>query len=232
MRRILFLFSLFALFLFGHDALAQTFTVKGVLRNPLGRTVEDGSYVLTLKLYAAAEGGTALWSETHTSVPVQHGVFGVELGSVESLATVSFLSTYWLGITVQGEEEMSPRIKLAPGPYSLSVLGAANRFPSKGSVGIGSISPQVQLALGDDDTGLQQQGADELGLMTAGSERVRINASGLELKSGDLKLKPTGADGILRLYDSSGNLRSNLYSSSTYMLRLSDDTGTEPLRDV
>ena len=54
----------------------------------------------------------------------------------------------------------------------------------------------------------------------------------MELKSGDLKLKPTGADGILRLYDSSGNLRSNLYSSSTYMLRLSDDTGTEPLRDV
>ena len=38
-------------------AFAQTFSMKGVLRDPLGRTVDDGQYQLTFKLYDAATGG-------------------------------------------------------------------------------------------------------------------------------------------------------------------------------
>lgn len=126
---------------------AQTFAVKGVLRDPLGRTVEDGSYKLTLRLYEQATGGTEVFSEVHGSVPVQHGVFSAELGSVETLASVSFLNTLWLGIQVENENEMAPRIKLTPTPYSLGVLGTSNRFPSSGNVGIGLIAPQNMLGV-------------------------------------------------------------------------------------
>lgn len=159
-------------------ALAQTFSVQGVLRDPLGRTVEDGSYLLTFKLYDAATGGTELWSEAHGSVPVQHGVVVVELGTVNSLAGVSFLTTYWLGVTVENHPEMQPRIKLAPTPYSLAVQGLNNRFPSTGNVGIGTTDPQVDLALGDNDTGLDQKGDGELALVTNGVEHLRVSPLG------------------------------------------------------
>ena len=81
-------------------AFAQTFSMKGVLRDPLGRTVDDGQYQLTFKLYDAATGGNELWSETLGSVPVQHGVFSVELGPQTSMSGLSFGSGYYLGIVV------------------------------------------------------------------------------------------------------------------------------------
>ena len=77
------------------SVLAQTFAVKGVLRDPLGRTVEDGTYRLTFKLYDVDTGGTAIWSEEHAGAAVQHGVFSVELGKTTSLSGVSFLNTYY-----------------------------------------------------------------------------------------------------------------------------------------
>ena len=54
----------------------------------------------------------------HGSVQTQHGVVSVELGSVESLASVGFGETYWLGIQVEDHAEMEPRIKLGTNPYS------------------------------------------------------------------------------------------------------------------
>ena len=133
-------------------AFAQTFSMKGVLRDPLGRTVDDGQYQLTFKLYDAATGGNELWSETLGSVPVQHGVFSVELGTQTSMSGLSFGSGYYLGIVVADGPELEPRIKLTPIPYSLSVVGAENRFPSKGKVGIGIVNPEAKLQVVGDGT--------------------------------------------------------------------------------
>ncbi|GCE61273.1 hypothetical protein [Microcystis aeruginosa] len=47
-----------------------------------------------------------------------------------------------------------------------------------GKVGIGTTTPKIHLAIGDDDTGLQQQGDGELAIYTNNTERVRVNASG------------------------------------------------------
>ena len=53
-----------------------------------------------------------------------------------------------------------------------------------GKVGIGvrtpstDAPPKIHLAIGDDDTGLKQQGDGELAIYTNNSERVRVNASG------------------------------------------------------
>ncbi|WP_287690361.1 tail fiber domain-containing protein [Microcystis sp. M015S2] len=48
-----------------------------------------------------------------------------------------------------------------------------------GKVGIGiSNNPKIHLAIGDDDTGLQQQGDDELAIYTNNSERVRVTKHG------------------------------------------------------
>ena len=41
----------------------------------------EGPYTLIFRLYNAATGGTAVWTETHTSAPVTKGRFSVLLGN-------------------------------------------------------------------------------------------------------------------------------------------------------
>ncbi|WP_197429306.1 beta strand repeat-containing protein [Winogradskyella endarachnes] len=55
---------------------------------------------------------------------------------------------------------------------TLVIDGGAN------NVGIGTANPNIDLAIGDTDTGLQQQGDGNLAIYTNNNERVRINNSG------------------------------------------------------
>lgn len=144
MERRVLRFAL-ALLICASGVWAQTFSVKGVLRDPGGRTVDDGTFKMEFRLYEAETGGTKVWSEIQADVPVQHGVFSAELGVVQPLAGVSFLNPLFLGIAVEGHPEMAPRIKILPGPYSMAVLGVHNRFPSTGNVGVATTSPTEPL---------------------------------------------------------------------------------------
>jgi microcystin-dependent protein len=124
---------------------AQSFSIQGILRDPLGRTVEDGSYSLTFRIYDVATGGSALWSETQGSVAVQHGVFTVELGTVVPMSQLSFATQYYIGIVVEQGQELEPRIKLTNSPSAHGVFGVKNTFPSVGNVGVGIASPLAGL---------------------------------------------------------------------------------------
>ena len=126
---------------------AGEISVQGVLRDPLGTTVEDGYYSISFKLYNVESGGTALWEETQGSVEIQHGVFSVELGTVNSMTDLTFIEDYWIGISVEGGTEMTPRTKLTTSPYSKAVFGIENVFPSYGSVGVGTTSPSALLEI-------------------------------------------------------------------------------------
>lgn len=125
--------------------MADTFSVQGVLRDPLGKTVEDGYYSLTFKLYNEETGGDELWEETHESVLIGNGVYLVELGSVASLDGVPFNENYWIGMSVNGGNEMEPRIKMTKSPAAMSVFGVDNVFPSTGFVGVGTHEPEANL---------------------------------------------------------------------------------------
>ncbi|MEE8186462.1 MAG: hypothetical protein V3T99_02230, partial [Nitrososphaerales archaeon] len=116
-----------------------------------GTVVADGDYELSFSLYDVETGGTALWGEIYSSVPVTEGVFHVILGSLDPLS-LNFDRQYWLGVTVGGDTEFSPRIQLTSSPYSLnsqSILGSTNTFPSDGDVGIGTTSPGATLQVGE-----------------------------------------------------------------------------------
>ena len=123
----------------------QAVTMQGVLRDPLGRTVDDGFYSLTFRMYDAQTGGDALWNETQGSVNVKHGVFAVDLGSVTSMSGLTFATQYFVGISVEEGPELEPRIKLASVPNAMAVLGVDNVFPSSGNVGVGTNIPEAGL---------------------------------------------------------------------------------------
>jgi len=142
MRKLTVFFVLIQLFnFFSNSVFADTFAVQGVLRDPLGKTVADGHYSMTFRLFTQATGGTAVWEETQGSVAVLHGVYSAELGAANPLDDVTFNTTYWLGLSINGGTELEPRFKLTKAPASMSVLGTDNVFPSKGNIGVGTHTP-------------------------------------------------------------------------------------------
>ena len=96
----------------------QTMSYQGVLANADGTEVSDGTYSLIFSIYDTATGGSALWTETRT-VAVSDGEFNEILGSTNPL-NIAFDRTYWLGLTVDGSSELTPRMELAASPYSLN----------------------------------------------------------------------------------------------------------------
>lgn len=97
----------------------RTFSYQGLLTNPQGAHVPDGNHILTLTVYDAPTGGTVLYSETH-AVPVLRGVFNVIIGSVNPIPnTLKFDRPYYLGVSVDGKDELSPRTAMLAVPYAL-----------------------------------------------------------------------------------------------------------------
>ena len=150
---------IFASFLFLSTVFASTVAVQGVLRDPLGRTVDDGYYQISFIIYndsSSVDSVYRLWSETHGSVEVQHGVFSVELGTIAPMTDLTFIEQYWVGVKVQGGLEMSPRTKLTTSPYSKAVFGTENIFPSVGNVGVGTTEPGALLHIIDNTSNSTQ----------------------------------------------------------------------------
>ena len=73
---------------------------------------------MTFNLYAAPTGGTAAWTEQRSggnAVPVSNGLFNVSLGSVTPMPLSLLSAPLWLGVSVNGDAEMSPRERMDGG---------------------------------------------------------------------------------------------------------------------
>ncbi|MEP0861951.1 MAG: hypothetical protein HRF52_11000 [Ignavibacterium sp.] len=112
---VILLSTLFALELFS-QTIPQTINFQGVLKDASGNIVSNGDYNVTFKIYNAETGGTELWTETKL-VNVVDGIFSTQLGSVTPI-TLPFDAAYWLGITVGGGSELTPRVAFSSVPYS------------------------------------------------------------------------------------------------------------------
>lgn len=98
---------------------------QGVLTGPGGEPLPDGLYGITFRIYGEPEGGEPLWEEGQ-DVMLQNGIFNVMLGISAPLGDVQFDGERWLGITVEAEEELYPRIFLTAVPYSFHSRGVAD----------------------------------------------------------------------------------------------------------
>lgn len=150
----------------------QLINYQGTLTNDQGQPL-DGTYSLTFKVYAAASGGTPLWTQTSASVPVDEGLFSVLLGSTAFPAGLFTGADRWLGVTVGAAAELTPRARFTSVPWALRAtvadtalvvagggssdgdwtIAGSNMYSAvSGNVGIGTASPARKLQIGQSST--------------------------------------------------------------------------------
>ncbi len=118
MKKFIFIVSLLFSLSCSFAQIPQTMSYQGVLTGTDGFPVPDGSVSLTFRLYDSSENGDTLWEETQ-DVSVSKGIFNVILGSSNPL-NIPFDKQYWMGISIGGDAELTPRAALTASPYSLN----------------------------------------------------------------------------------------------------------------
>ncbi len=105
-----------------------TISYQGQLTNASGSPLNAPTNMV-FKLYAVSSGGTALWTESWTggnAVDVNDGLFHVMLGSLTAIpqSVIASNNNLWLGITVGGDGEMTPRVQVGSAPFTFQASRA------------------------------------------------------------------------------------------------------------
>jgi hypothetical protein len=119
----------------------------------------NGEANLTFTLYAVESGGTALYQETQTLV-VRYGNVSAEIGIVEPIDLSLFRDNadLYVGVAVEDEPELSPRLRLAARPYAASAAYAGDALALQGlgpdDLLIGATPPAANVTYDNTGTGL------------------------------------------------------------------------------
>ncbi|MDA8596730.1 tail fiber domain-containing protein [Candidatus Pacebacteria bacterium] len=108
-------------------AINEQIPFYGTLKNTAGTSL-DGDYDMVFRFYDALTGGALLDTSTHTAgngnqVTVTEGEFFVLLGSGagNALDGLDFdTADVYVGITIEGDSEMTPRERLGAAPYAFN----------------------------------------------------------------------------------------------------------------
>lgn len=160
-RPVLLLSSLFLLLAL--PAVAQipgTISYQGVLSDPGGAFIPNGTHILSLRLYDSLRGGTILWFEEQ-SVVTTSGVFSLALGAVNPLPpSLPFDRAYFLGVSVDNGSEMESRTALTSVPYALRSRSATTADHLSPDTTGGVVRTGVVRSLKSSDGSITIDGAD------------------------------------------------------------------------
>ncbi len=86
----------------------------------------QNTFDMIFSIYDVSTEGTPLWSETHADVRVENGIFNVLLGSVEPFpgTLFSISGDRFIGISLDGNPEMEPRLRLTSVAYAIRAAEA------------------------------------------------------------------------------------------------------------
>jgi hypothetical protein len=90
---------------------------QGKLLDTAGRPVPDADYTVSFRLYAVPSGGAAFWNETQT-VRTRSGLFSALLGTVSPVGGLPEGGALYLGMQVESDPEMTPRVRIASAAYA------------------------------------------------------------------------------------------------------------------
>ena len=212
---------------------------QGKLLDTVGAPV-SGDVSLTIRLYdGPAPGGSVTFEESHTSVPLKNGLFSILIGTstAAGVPDAAFASaTAYLGVSVQGGEELSPRTRLVSVPYALRANRAATaeRLVKPGTAESAVLKSEVLidnlLALTSEENREQIEGA-----LSGLSTLVRDNSGDVremiaELRDLSTSLKLASDEFRTVLEDNRGDLKSavaNLNEATAELKPMVDYLGDE-----
>lgn len=155
---------------------------QGVLTNNSGEPVADADYSVTFTLYDAASDGNDLWTETQT-VSTTNGLFNVYLGAITALpSNVIDGRDLWLGITVDGDAEMAPRIPIVSVPYARSLVPGAYIQARLNNTALLSINNDT---FGNNGVGLRVESRRDNSIEAEGD--VQVQRGDLEVIQGNVE---------------------------------------------
>ena len=97
---------------------------QGTLSDAAGRRI-NGSVNIVFRLYNVATGGTPLWSEPHSDVTVENGLFQARIGSLTPIPSEVWNNTsLYLGVQIGNDSEMTPRELVGVVPYAIAAQTA------------------------------------------------------------------------------------------------------------
>lgn len=149
-----------------------TFSNQGFAVNRDGAPLQ-GTFSFTFRLYEAASGGSPAWEEVQ-SVAIDEGIYSAVLGAATPLPDdLADSDGLYLGIQIDGDSEMTPRLEFFTTPYALS----AERADMALSVDPSALSGFVTASNPQSWTGAHTFQSD-VDLSLAGSENFTISNAG------------------------------------------------------
>lgn len=146
LARLALFFSLAVAAVLPARASDTAFTYQGALKN--SGVLVSGTYAMTFRLYAAAQGGSPLATQSLPAVVVTQGLFAVDL----DFGTLALASTdRWLEVQV-GATTLTPRHKLTATPRSGATRGIY--VDDQGRVGLGGTFASELLTLRSTDANI------------------------------------------------------------------------------
>jgi len=124
-----------------HYDVPQVISYQGVLASANGNRLPDGEYRISVGLYDDEQGTTRVWEDEY-SVTVTGGVFNLALGFGKTPlpSSVTTDKPLWVGVRINGGEELKPFTPLTSVPYALNIADNAVTAKKMGTDYVGSIS--------------------------------------------------------------------------------------------
>jgi hypothetical protein len=185
---------------------------QGFLRNAQGYPL-NGPQDFVFILYGSLAGPDSVWSETHSAVNVDQGVFSVQLGGPKPFSPSIFQRpALFLEIRV-GAQIMSPRTQLVSVPYALftQVAQQAARADTAAFATRAAYADSAgKMAGGADDAHWAGHGNDiyntNTGNVGIGTDNPQIK---IDVENGDVGVHKAGMAALFAADQYGGNLWSN-----------------------
>jgi hypothetical protein len=109
---------LITIFTLSAYAVPMNISYQGFLLDNNGSPI-NGDLTISFNLYATDIDNQSLWNETHREVKITDGIFNVILGTERAFTNDLFDNDLYLGISIDGSTEMSPRRQLTSTAFSM-----------------------------------------------------------------------------------------------------------------
>jgi hypothetical protein len=143
MKRVVVLVGLMLCAAVSYGQVPRVLSYQGVLTDSDGRLLPDGEYRLTVRLYDRVDASDPVYVEEHRTAAVR-GVVNLLIGSIQPLpAGLAFDRVYYVGVSINGGQELGPRTMLTAVPYALRSAAATPDGSAGGDLSGNYPSPTI-----------------------------------------------------------------------------------------